>query len=56
MTTGSSVSRARAPRLGRSDQSAVGIWFWEIDRMLLLLVLVLISVGLIAVADRKSVV
>ena len=50
MTTGSPVSRARAPRLGRSDQSAVGIWFWEIDRMLLLLVLVLISVGLIAVA------
>lgn len=50
MTTGSSPARARAPRLGRSDQTAVGIWFWEIDRMLLLLVLILISVGLIAVA------
>jgi len=50
MTSNSVASRTRAPRLGRSDQSAVGIWFWEIDRMLLLLVLVLISVGLIAVA------
>ena len=37
-------------RLGRSDRSAFGLWFWEIDRVLLLLVFVLISVGLIAVA------
>lgn len=37
-------------RLGRSDRSAFGMWFWEIDRVLLLLVMVLISVGLIAVA------
>ncbi|MFN3944395.1 MAG: FtsW/RodA/SpoVE family cell cycle protein [Allosphingosinicella sp.] len=37
-------------RLGRSDRSAVGRWFWEIDRVLLLLVAVLISIGLIAVA------
>ena len=37
-------------RLGRSDRSAMGRWFWEIDRVLLLLVAVLISIGLIAVA------
>ena len=39
-----------ANRLGRSDRSALGRWFWEIDRVLLLLVAVLISIGLIAVA------
>lgn len=37
-------------RLGRSDRSAFGLWFWEIDRVLLLLVFILISIGLIAVA------
>jgi cell division protein FtsW len=35
---------------GRSDLSAAGRWFWETDRVLLLLVAVLIVVGLIAVA------
>jgi len=35
---------------GRSDRSAAGRWFWEIDRVLLLLVSVLIGIGLIAVA------
>jgi len=39
-----------ASRYGRSDRSAVGRWFWEIDRVLLLLVTVLIGIGLIAVA------
>jgi len=39
-----------AGSLGRSNQGAVGRWFWEIDRVLLLLVFILISVGLIAVA------
>jgi cell division protein FtsW len=39
-----------ATRLGRSDRSALGRWFWEIDRVLLLMVAVLISIGLIAVA------
>ena len=29
-----------ASRYGRSDRSAVGRWFWEIDRVLLLLVTV----------------
>jgi cell division protein FtsW len=37
-------------RLGRSDRSAMGRWFWEIDRVLLLLVAVLVAIGLIAVA------
>ncbi len=37
-------------RYGRSDRSAIGRWFWEIDRVLLLLVSVLIGIGLIAVA------
>src|SRR5690348_2330544 len=35
---------------GRSDTSAIGRWFWEIDKVLLLLVSVLIAIGLIAVA------
>lgn len=42
--------RIGTSRLGRSDRSALGRWFWEIDRVLLLLVAVLISIGLIAVA------
>jgi cell division protein FtsW len=37
-------------RYGRSDTSAAARWFWEIDRVLLLLVSVLIGIGLIAVA------
>jgi len=37
-------------RYGRSDTSALGRWFWEIDKVLLLLVSVLIAIGLIAVA------
>ena len=45
------VAKKRASaKFGRSDRSAVGRWFWEIDRVLLLLVAVLISIGLIAVA------
>src|SRR6185295_5639198 len=44
------VRRAVTPRLGRSDRSAFGRWFWEIDKVLLVLVAVLISIGLIAVA------
>jgi cell division protein FtsW len=35
---------------GRSDTSAIGRWFWEIDKVLLLLIAVLIGIGLIAVA------
>jgi cell division protein FtsW len=37
-------------RLGRGDQSSFGLWFWEIDRVLLLVVAILISIGLLAVA------
>jgi cell division protein FtsW len=37
-------------RYGRTDRSAVGRWFWEIDRVLLLLVTMLIGIGLVAVA------
>ena len=39
-----------ANRLGRSDRSAMGRWFWEIDRVLLFFVAVLIAIGLVAVA------
>ena len=39
-----------ANRYGRSDRSPASRWFWEIDRVLLLLVAVLIGIGLIAVA------
>ena len=44
------VRQTGANRLGRSDRSAIGRWFWEIDRVLLLLVVVLVTIGLIAVA------
>jgi cell division protein FtsW len=37
-------------RYGRSDRSALAKWFWEIDKVLLLLIAVLIGIGLIAVA------
>lgn len=35
---------------GRGDRSPLGTWFWDIDRMLLLLTLFLIAIGLVAVA------
>jgi cell division protein FtsW len=53
MTAGTATIRKKGKvvaRLGRADRSALGLWFWEIDRVLLLLVTVLISIGLIAVA------
>jgi cell division protein FtsW len=54
MATASATPRKKrkpgSARLGRADRSALGTWFWEIDRVLLLLVLMLISIGLIAVA------
>ena len=43
-------SRPSRRRLGRSDRSAVALWFWEIDRLLLFLALLLMAIGLIAVA------
>ena len=44
------VARTNGARLGRTDRSSFGMWFWEIDRVLLVLAFVLIAVGLIAVA------
>lgn len=37
-------------RYGRSDRSTVGRWFWEIDRVLVFMLALLIGCGLIAVA------
>ena len=34
---------------GRGDRSPLGMWFWDIDRVLLLLALLLMAVGLVAV-------
>ncbi|MEO7257906.1 MAG: FtsW/RodA/SpoVE family cell cycle protein [Sphingomicrobium sp.] len=45
-----SAAFADPNRYGRADRSTAGRWFWEIDRVLLLLVSVLIGIGLIAVA------
>lgn len=44
--------RSMKGRGGRGDRSALGMWFWDIDRMLLLLTLLLIAVGLVAVGER----
>ena len=49
-TTATLAKRRTVARLGRADRSPLGLWFWEIDRVLLLLVTILISIGLIAVA------
>ena len=46
----STAALADPNRYGRSDRSAKGRWFWEIDRVLLLLIATLIGIGLIAVA------
>ncbi len=37
-------------RLGRADKSPLGIWFWELDRVLLLLMLLLMAIGLLSVS------
>jgi len=49
-----SVKR-RGPRLSRADRTPLGLWFWEIDRVLLLLVSMLIAIGLVAVAAASPV-
>lgn len=38
------------PRSGRGDATPLAMWFWDIDRVLLLIALTLIAIGLIAVA------
>jgi len=43
-------SRGAGQRYGRADRSAVARWFWEIDRVLLMLVSALIAIGLLGVA------
>ena len=45
-----STAWADPNRYGRSDRSTVGRWFWEIDRVLLFMLALLIGFGLIAVA------
>jgi cell division protein FtsW len=50
MSSAPPIRKTLAPRLGRSDRSTLGRWFWEIDKVLLVLVAVLIVIGLIAVA------
>jgi len=45
------VPRSRVQtQLSRASRSPVASWFWETDRMLLLLALLLIAIGLVAVA------
>ncbi len=43
-------SVTKVASLGRSDDRAIGRWFWTVDRVLLVLLVVLIGFGLIAVA------
>lgn len=38
------------PRGGRAARSPIGMWFFDIDRVLLLLALLLVAIGLLAVA------
>src|SRR3546814_12399077 len=38
------------PRSGRGDATPLAMWFWDIDRVLLLIELCLMAIGLIAVA------
>lgn len=42
--------RPLSARLGRGDRSPLSVWFWELDRVLLSLIMVLIAIGLLAVA------
>jgi cell division protein FtsW len=50
MTDIGAIRRKQVTKFGRSDRSPLGLWFWEIDRVLLMLITVLISIGLVAVA------
>ena len=49
------IVKRRGPRLSRADRTPLGLWFWEIDRVLLLLVSMLVAVGLVAVAAASPV-
>ena len=48
------TTKRRGPRLSRADRTPLGLWFWEIDRVLLL-VSMLIAIGLVAVAAASPV-
>ena len=51
MTNSGRIARGKLKnRGGRGDPSPLGTWFWDIDRVLLLLALFLMAIGLIAVA------
>jgi cell division protein FtsW len=47
--------KRHGPRLSRADRTPLGIWFWELDRVLLLLVSILIAIGLVAIAASSPV-
>lgn len=49
-STAPQPSPYKRSRFGRGKRTPVARWFWEIDRVLLLLVTMLIGIGLIAVA------
>ena len=49
------AAKRRGPRLSRADRTPLGLWFWEIDRVLLLLVSILVAIGLVAVAAASPV-
>ena len=50
-TTGAKGLRGKVEqRLGRGNQGMLAVWFWELDRVLLLLAFLLIAIGLVAVA------
>jgi cell division protein FtsW len=44
------VRRRTGNQLNRASQTPAGMWFWEIDRVLVLLALLLMAIGLVAVA------
>ena len=44
------VKRRVGKQLGRANTSRAGMWFWEVDRVLLLLAFLPIAIGLVAVA------
>lgn len=47
---GDVIQSRMSKQLGRASQSRAGMWFWEVDRVLMLLAFLLIAIGLVAVA------
>ncbi len=50
-----SRSKYKPRRLSRADRTPLGIWFWEIDRVLLGFILALIAIGLVAISAASPV-